>query len=245
MQRIALCVLALAAVVLVSGCKDKNKGMAMGPAQSSSLAYEEPATDYYGPGSLNPPARTTPAGNEYTEYEVYTPTDARASSSYSGGYSGSYSSGNTVAVSPPAQQVFAARPCTSRLQRDADRWPAARGHQGRDVVFAGPQLLCRGHVQVADDLRRQSWDIAKSQYAPRRPGTGHPVGASLRDRVALKSRKRGRGIADQARVEVVEKDRTERSCGKACGMVVRQSARASSLRSVPRLKTWGTRAGGR
>jgi phage tail protein X len=147
MQRIALCVLALAAVVLVSGCKDKNKGMAMGPAQSSSLAYEEPATDYYGPGSLNPPARTTPAGNEYTEYEVYTPTDARASSSYSGGYSGSYSSGNTVAVSPPVQQVSQPAPAPAAFS-------GTRTGGRRHVVTKGETLYSLARNYYAGDMSK-------------------------------------------------------------------------------------------
>lgn len=83
MQRIATCVLALAAIAVISGCKDKNEGMSMGAGQSASLAYEEPSTDYYGPGSLNPPG-----GN--SEYDVYTPADAKTSSGYSAnaGYTG-------------------------------------------------------------------------------------------------------------------------------------------------------------
>ncbi|MCB9865272.1 MAG: LysM peptidoglycan-binding domain-containing protein [Phycisphaerales bacterium] len=42
-----------AAVVMFSGCKDKNEGMTMGRSQSSSVAYEDPSSSYYAPGTLN------------------------------------------------------------------------------------------------------------------------------------------------------------------------------------------------
>jgi len=49
-RRGALAALMIGAVVLSAGCKDKNAGMSMG--RSKSVAYEDPSTDYYAPGTV-------------------------------------------------------------------------------------------------------------------------------------------------------------------------------------------------
>jgi 5'-nucleotidase len=50
-QQVAIGVALVGAVVLFAGCKGKNANMASGGGQSSSVAYEDPSTDYYAPGA--------------------------------------------------------------------------------------------------------------------------------------------------------------------------------------------------
>lgn len=51
MQRIAVCLVVLVGFATVSGCKDKDKGVEVGPTQSVSVDYQDPSPSYYAPDS--------------------------------------------------------------------------------------------------------------------------------------------------------------------------------------------------
>jgi nucleoid-associated protein YgaU len=64
------------AIALAAGCKEKNAGISTGRGQS--VAYEEPTTDYYAPGTM--------ASGQSSGYDSY------------GASSASYGSGNKHVV---------------------------------------------------------------------------------------------------------------------------------------------------
>ena len=65
MQRIAHVGIALCAVALLSGCEDKNKGLEAEPAQSTSVAYQQPSYGYYAPD-----AQANLPGGEVYDYST-------------------------------------------------------------------------------------------------------------------------------------------------------------------------------
>ncbi len=77
MQRMAACLVIAGAIALASGCKEKDEGMAMGPAQS--VDYQNPSTSYYAPDASNE------GGNDgFTYYDGGQSTTTAAPASASG-----------------------------------------------------------------------------------------------------------------------------------------------------------------